>query len=518
MGDINSRYYVGKTVQINYDEIIAQADETCLFCLTRAQQMAIIAILEPLGWTKRWYSPTGVAITKDFVEDFLAQAEARIMTDVCQDILDKLNTIETKINNLQTDLDISQAGQDVALAGILSELTGIVEPSIAGLAAAIAGVSLQVSGVQGTSDEIDEDVDNIELLVQKMKNSVTNIVNNTIINIGFNLPDQTFTSDSTDVTLMQTYARYNALCEAIVQWIIAEGYAMMDILGATPTDLATLAASLEAYSLSFAYVMTPGAQPYDITTLLGAFSDSSAVNDVACAMINQLANLPADYGNFASALAAYTPPALPDARHVIYDTLLITFFDLNSFETFQGILKQSYDVALAAAPTAFNCPACGTFTGFCGIPQSWDFTIMQKTPWLIQRGIMTAGSGIVGEQIPGDLSFGIDISISFDPPCTAINNHHCNISHAMQSAGGNAWTVEFYYMVAGIETLYSQSNFSQTTNWPTVEVGTLTLNNPPGGVTVGISRIRFYANTAYYGNATSHASSAATIPLIEFVT
>jgi len=544
--DRTGRLQRGKIIAMNYDAYNALPGDTCLYCLTDKQQMILIALLEQLGWRTRWYSPSGAAIDQDIFEGYRGDLAAALMSDVCSDIMtkldtiiDKVNHVETMITTLETDLDASQLAQDVAIAGVLSEITLTVEPALIGIAATLAGIALQTTSIQGTVNEMSDDVDNIEtvttdpidglvevsadvdaieLRVNKMQGQVTNITNNTIITLNIGIPDQTFSSDSGDTTLTENYARYNALCSAIVNWIYAEGYAVMSALNAPATDLSTIAAYIDAWANSLQYSMTGFLGSYIIADVYAALNDTTAVNDLACVMIGNLANLAPTSYSFTAALNGYTPPAYPDHHKILYDTLVIAINDLNGWQTLASILEPAYQDALAANPTSFDCPPCGAVSAFCGIPQTWDFTLGNKLPWLFQRGILQPGVGLVGQQIPGDLQFGLDMSIYFATPCTSIATHNIEIGHAHKVATGNAWTAEFYYLLAGVETRYNQSNRSQVAAWPTIDVDSFAIPTPPGGLTVGIERIRFYTNTPYYANAAVANSDACKITYVKFKT
>jgi len=539
----NISHRQGKMLRADWDYLLDAPDNSCLYCLTDMQVRALLVVAEYLGWPSRYYSEIGTPINRDDVDALRGGVVNALMTDRCSEIItkldtaiDKLNELHTELTTLQTDLDVSQTAQDVAIAGILAELTTVVEPSIAVLATAIAGIASQTTTILSDVTEIGTDVDNIEtvitdpvdglaevsedvdaieLKVNKMQGQVTNITNNTIISINVGVPDQTFTSSSQDTTLTETYARYNALCQAVLDFILIEGWNMIYILDGTVADLSTVQALIAAEIQNLVYAVDQNSTVgYTASTVTGAFTDSTAVNDVACAMISYLANLSPTPYNFGLALSTYTPPALPDNRKIIYDTLQIALGALNGFQVFSAQLGPEYDLALAANPTSFNCPPCGAVSAYCTIPQTWDFTLGQKTPWLFQRGILQPGVGLVGTQIPGDLNFGVDMSIYWSTPCTSIIGHNMECQRAKKSAsGGNSWTIEFYYLLAGVETRYNQSNRSQGTAWPIIETDTFAVPTPPGGV--GVSRFRIYTNTAYYGNATSQASDAAKITVFK---
>jgi len=540
-------------------------DDTCLYCLTNKQVQIILALLPYVGWKTRWFSPTETTIDTDLIEGIEGDLAARLMSDVCTEIMDKLTALDEKLDtviskedtiNEKLDTVISKedtiiaksdalhglmeadtaaleghlVAQDVLLGGLLTEMTGIIEPSIALLAAALAGVASDVVEIGDDVDnietvitdaddglvEVSQDVDDIELVVAKLKNSITNITNNTIITLNVGVPDQTFSTSSGDTTLTAQYARYNALCSAITNWIYAEVYAVLTDLDADATTLDAVLVQIDAFANSVTYALDGSGATYSIADIYAAVSDTSAVNDIACAMITFLQDLTPTAYNFSAALSAYTAPALPDPRKILYDTLQIALARLNAWQVFSTMFDPAYQDQIALNPTGYDCPPCGTFPDFCGIPQNWDFTLGQKTPWLIQRGILQPGVGIVGQQIPGDLNFGIDMSIYWPTPCTAILSHNIEVGHAHLTNAGNAWTIEWYYLLAGVETRYNQSNRSQVAAWPTVDADSLGIVNPPGGA--GIYRIRFYTNTAYYANATSQASSASKITYFKLKT
>jgi len=537
----------GRMLMADWDYILDAPDNSTLYCLTDQHVRALLVVAEYLGWPSRYYSDIGTPINRDDVDALRAGVINALMTDKCtelltkiQEVKDKVDHLETMLTTLETDLDTSQLAQDVAIAGILSELTGIVEPSIALLAAAVAGIASQTTAILSDVTEIGTDVDNIEtvitdpvdglaevsedvdaieLRVNKMQGQVTNITNNTIITLNIALPDQTFSTDSTDQTLTRQYARYNALCEAITSWILIEGWAMIDLLGGTPTDLASVEALLAAYAQNFIYAaQNPTGPPYDATTVTAAMVDSAAVNDVACAMITYLQNLAPTPANFSAALSAYTPPAYPDHRKIIVDTLAIALLNLNGFQVFSAIIGPAFDAALALNPTDYNCPPCGTFPGFCGIPQTWDFTLGQKAPWLINRGQLVYGEGIHGVQIPGDTAYTVDLSIYFATPCVALLGHKIEITHARLPNQVPSFGAQWFYLLAGVPTLYTTSPVNQTAAWPGLDTASLNVPTPPGGV--GVYRFRFVGNSGYYalpGVAASQAQ-AALVTKMRFIT
>lgn len=545
-----NKNYQGKVSYFDYDAMLDLPDDTCLYCLSPRDVALILASLEPLGWKTRYFSAIDTPISQDTIDGWQVSIQAALMSDVCSEIMSKLDTIIdkeehilTEISTLQTDLDVSQTAQDVAIAGVLAEITATVEPAIALLATAIAGIASQTTTILSDVGEIGADVDNIEtvitdpvdglaevsqdvdsieLTIAKIKNQTTIINNNTLITVNFGLPDQTFSSDSTDVTAMQGYARYNALCQAVLDFILIEGWNMIDILNGTTADLNTVAALIAAQVQDLIYaVQLNSSVVYSASTVTGAMTDSAAVNDVACAMISYLANLSPTPGNFAAALSAYTPPALPDNRKIIYDTLQIALGALNGFQVFSAQLQPEYDAALAAQPTGYVCPPCSTVPGGCVVPATYDFSLGQKAPWLIQRGVLQPGTGVVGGYIPGDTNSGWDVSLIFPSGCAALSGKGLKFTaaHLPSGALGNTHTLEVWDMPVGGGTPVKVATSS-------VGQAPITWPNPTQSARFALPviaagrimyMVRLYVNTAYYANATSSPCTASVLKAIDIV-
>jgi len=477
-------------------------DDTCLYCLTNRQVQIILALLPYVGWQTRWFSTTETTIDTDLIEGIQGDLAARLMSDVCTEILDKLTALDEKLDTIvgkedtiigkeddlhalitsfRVDMDTSQGLQDVAIAGLLSEMTGIIEPSIALLAAAVAGIAAQTTSILSDVEEIGDDVDNIEtvitdaddglvevsqdvddieLVVAKLKNSVTNITNITNITLSVGVPDLTFTSATQDTTQTEIYARYNALCENVISWILIEGYAVMDLLNASPSDLATLAATIDAWAINFNYGILGHAGAYTAATIFAAFSDSTAVDTVACAMIDYLKDLTPNAANFSAALSAYTPPGGVTNEGIIYDTLVLALADLNAWQVFAGMMQASFDAALAANPTGYICPACITVPGGLGV---YGFTNGSKQGWLIVNGKMTKGLGIesVNTWVPASAAYHALAKVEF-PMDGSIAVAHIKVTVADDNnpegrgtTGANRQSfTAMTYLVAGVPTRF----------------------------------------------------------------
>ena len=94
---------------LGYDEIIlSPVDDTeCLYCLKANQIEAILGIIEPLAWSKRWMSESMAEIVKDEIEAFRDDIARRLMMSCCPDdgtqqILHRVNP-ETNMGEISID-------------------------------------------------------------------------------------------------------------------------------------------------------------------------------------------------------------------------------------------------------------------------------------------------------------------------------------------------------------------------------------------------------------------------------
>lgn len=384
MGNINSHGYVGKTVQLNYDAIRAQSEDKCLFCLSRQQIMALLAIIEPLGWTKRWYSLEDTPIDKDWIEDFYAQLATELMTDHCD-----LETMLTTINeNITT----------------INENIVTINADITTINTNITTVDASLTIIQNTVNIVTTKVDNVYNNL-----TIINVQNNVIL---------TFGGSTDDNPGDQIFARYNALCTGLLNWMRAEIRAVLTTLAAAPADLAALDLQIDVSFQSVYLQMSSGSSyPYDADTIYAASQDDSAMGDVACYMLTQLLPLVMSYENFTLALTGYSPPAYPDNRYIISQVLTQSLEFLDGFTTLQSILASSYSAQLALAPTSYDC-------SYCGFPASIDvdFTKGQKWPFLIYFGKSAASLGlqtqITYSQVDGYNVHRIRIELEFPDPIT----------------------------------------------------------------------------------------------------
>lgn len=480
MGDINSRKYVGKTIQLNYDAIRDQTEDRCLFCLNRQQQMALLAVIEPLGWLKRWYSPTDAPLDFDWIEDFYAQLAAELMTDHCD--------IDTAITNINTQLTT-------------------INTNITTINTDITTINTNITDVQ-----------NSLTIVQNNVTNVFNIV--TPISLTLNLPDETFTSDSADVTEDETYARYNAFCKIVTNWMLSEAAAVMYKLGAPPSSINDVLLIIDSWALqSWANLFASGST-YTVVEIHDAFLDTTALNDVACAIITNLATLAPTYVNFKNMLFGYTPPAYPDHRAIIADTILNALVYLDGYNAFMALYTPAFQAMLAAGVSGYYCPPC-TSPNFCSVPQSWNLAIGQKLPWLIQRGVYVEGQGIQGQAIPGDATtYGWDVSIIWPTGCSAVHGKGLKFTQAHLPSGalGNTHTLEQWSIPIGGGTPTKDNTASVGPNptWPTpTQSARIALITPAAGRIM--YKLRLYTNTAYYANATSSTVTASLLTALDLV-
>lgn len=443
----NTHRKAGKINVMDYDAMLDLPDDTCLYCLSARDVQIILSQMEYVGWKTRYFSAIGTPVSQDTIDGWQVSIQGALMSDVCAQIFAKLQEIRDEethihdaIENLGTEISIEHAAQDVALGAIATDVTGI-SAALALLSTAVAGIAALVTTINGTVNTINANTDTLEssmsdaladlntllLLVQKIKGG-TVIINNTVNVIVQTLI--TFSSSTEDTTSTEQYARYNALCSAVVNWMYSECYVVLEALTAPAPDLATIRGVLDAYALSMLYVLTPNVPPYTVSTIYAAFSDTSAVNDVACAIITNLANLAVDQVNFAAALASYTPPALPDARKVIFDTLQLALADFDAYQTFVSILPTAYQSELALVPTSYNCPPC---TPGLTVPKTWDFkSTGAKDIWLIIEGQMVAfdgiDAGIRAVPMQGPLIRADNIWLEATWPALNLSGYQCRIT------------------------------------------------------------------------------------------
>jgi len=450
-----------KGLLFNYDFVKGESEDRCLFCLTKQQVAYLLSSLEPARWKTRWYSPTDADIDTDWLDAVFSKLEAELMTDHC-DLDSTLTTIQNSLTTINNNLTI----------------------------------------VENNITNIDIEVKNI--ITQNTNINIVNVINNFV----------TFATTTDDNTATETYARYNALCAGINDWVYSQCYRVAAAAGVSAFGLDLIVAGLTVgVNALEGLVHTDNPGAYSATDLQNAFTSATDMEAVACWIIQYLALLPMSFDSFKSSLSAFTPANAYQTTIAVTLQAALIYYD--AYTAFVMNQQSEFQIALAAHPTGFSCLTCSALS-FCSIPQTWDFVARNSLPWIIERGVIDGINGVKAVQIAGDLQFGYDVSIEFSPPCTALATHHIHFFTAQQSPGGNAYTIEYYYLLAGVLTRYNQSNSASVSVWPAVDDLASVIPAPPGGVGVGIAKIRWYTNTAYYGNATSHPSAAAKLTKITF--
>jgi hypothetical protein len=440
-----------------------------------------------------------------------------------------MDLIQAEIAKLEAELMTDHCDIDTAITQIMNDITTI-NNNVININTDISVINTNVTNIDASLTLIENDITIINENI-----NTTNIFNNiTNINIAVNFT--TYTTNSLDTTNTEAIARYNAFCVAMVDWVCSACAKYGQIFQYSLADYFDVLEAVEKSLTFFDPFIALTAMPAnsDIIDIIGesraetAVANSAAINEIACAMAEYLQYLEPSQATFAAALEAWVaanptptpPPPAPSGwtdSQVIGAMCAAALSRNGAYQAWASLSNYWFEAVLATQPTEYICLPCGTPLTFCSRPQDFFFNQGNLPPWIITRGLLVPGIGIEGTQIPGDLNFGIDIEIQFDPPCTALNTHSMEIGHALKVAGGNAWTVEFYYLNAGVETRYNQSNRSQGNAWPLIDADAFAIQTPPGGTGVGISKIRFYTNTSYYANPTSHASEFSVIEYIKFL-
>ena len=109
MTDFEARKH-WKAVLLDYDITAgAPLSTSCSVCLTRPQIKALLAAVEPLAWTTRYYSPTLTTIDEDKTDAFAADIRKRLMTACCDgDVLSRFD----EDGVFQTSVDGGETWED----------------------------------------------------------------------------------------------------------------------------------------------------------------------------------------------------------------------------------------------------------------------------------------------------------------------------------------------------------------------------------------------------------------------
>jgi len=95
------RYVQGKVIQQDYDWITSLEGE-CTYCLTDAQVQMILATVDYLGWTTRWYSETGT-IDKQVILDLKGGLVEALMNGCCEEFPAQYRFTEDGMYQRSTD-------------------------------------------------------------------------------------------------------------------------------------------------------------------------------------------------------------------------------------------------------------------------------------------------------------------------------------------------------------------------------------------------------------------------------
>ena len=556
-----------KALRQDYDFVQARSEDKCLYCFSDQEITILLGMMDYIGWQSRWYSLIETPIDQEWLDNIQAEITSELMTDNCdirellENIDDELDAIKTELDDVKSDttsikadtatiktdtttlkvdtgilktavnaLELHLLAQDAVMTAI-GTLLGTIDAALALLAAAVAGIAAAITSLAGVADEIDEDVDNIEdiitdtddglfevsedvdnieLLVQKIKTGVITINNFTTVIQNY----YSFVGNVNDNSDVKNFARYNGLCMAVKDWLYYEFYVVLQGLSAGLTNLDSVFGSIVINTVWF--LQEYGSAGYDETDIMTAIGNTSAVDAVVCHMVTYLQDKDVTYGNFALALDTFSPSNSDETLLTDILSLAITQFD--AFSAFAAVLETYFQAALALNPTSYDCPSCGTIGAYCSTSETWDFTLGQKIPWFIYRGVYQPGVGIVGVAIPGDTNLGMDMKIIWPTPCTTILSHHIEVSHAHLSNVGNSFFVEWEYLLSGIPTNYNRASVSQSTAWPGLDVQSIAVPTPPGSV--GVYSFRWCINTPYYAapGLSNNSSAASKVTKIRLIT
>ena len=457
-GQESGKQQRGKIISLDYDYVLGLPDDSCLFCLTKAQRQILLVLIETVGWKTRWYSMVGTPIDQDVISDFEGQLGAALMSDVCQEIFDKLDAIKDELDDVQADtgairtdttliktnvltikantdlLELHLLAQDTAIGLIATDLTALSaavaldSAALAGIGSLLTTTSSEVHDVHVQVDEIDEDVDhietivdssateitetgvdvdNIELLVAKMKQQVTyqntTVTINNVLNVYSSFASQVNSASNTEV-----FARYNAFCQGIMDWIYGEAATVQEAIGASVSDVAAILAFLVSGGASIG-MTSYGPAGQTVTAIQTAITSLTDVQAVACYMITYLQNKPLTYASFKGSLTSFTPSGTNQT--VLKAVLLDALAHYDAFSAYVGNIDAEYQIALSTSPTYFDCAACGVSAAAClAVTTTWNFDQGDKFPWIITRGKYVPGVGILGMPLDGDgANVGIDM-------------------------------------------------------------------------------------------------------------
>jgi hypothetical protein len=487
----------------------------------------LLAALDFVGWTTRYYSPSGLAIDRDIIQGWQADLGSELMTDHCDidSLLDEIKTIaqetktiaqetETKVDLLGSNIEISQGLQDIALAAIAADLATL-SAAVALDSAALAGIALLLSSTSGEVHDVHIVVDDILDAVALIDCSapiynlaiITNFNDNLMIEIvlaalaaeSASLPGKTWLDKEDDGSDTSAYAAYCALVACGTRWIISVLYRFIYLvdpdesaLGAIYEALVDAGGYFTGTVFDNAGILSPPSQ----ADAVAAAQDDAAILTVACDLALALAVRSLAYNDWRAAVFTLTAYADPSNERTIAG-LLIGAATLDStiqvnYAGWLAALPAAYEAAYAAAPTSFQDCGCGLST--CAASAT-DFTVGEKLPWIVNRGVYRVGTGLIATLLNGDgANYGIDISIRNPDLTCQIDS--ITVTGLIQGggAGGNRAWIEWWHYVGGVEVKYNEAGLSSNGS-----IQTWDANNP---VTSNyVSRVRFRTNSSIYGTS-----------------
>jgi len=443
------------------------------------------------------------------------------MADVCAEIMAKLTTLQDKANAidnhitaLSIDMDQGFLLSDLAVAAVKVDTTALVaalallSTAVAGVAATTGIIKIDLANTHTRVDEIYDIVNaldcgapvfNLEIINNFNDGLMIQIVLAALALQSDELPGKTWMDKEDDGTDTSAYAAYCALINMSIQWIRTVLYRFIYVSAPSETALGALYNALVDAGGYFTGTIFDNAgipSPPSTADAVTASEDDAAILAVACDLATAIMYRSLSFEDWQTAVFAMTTYADPSNEKVIADLLI-------GVATLDNIVQVNYAGWIAGYPTAYVKAYAAAPTSFddCGCVQSTcealaiDFSVGEKLPFIVNRGVYRVGSGIIATLLPGDGSnYGIDISLRYPAGTCQIDVVTITGLIAGGGAGGNRAWVEWYHDVAGVETLYNQAGISSNgleQTW--------TLTNPTQANYV--TRFRFRTNSAIYGTS-----------------
>lgn len=351
-----------KGIMFNYDAVREESDDTCLFCLTKQQVAYLLASLEPARWPTRWYSPTDQPIDEDWLDNVFSALEVELMTDHC-DLATDITNILTQITNINTNITVLQT---------------------------------QVTNIYNTTNV------NVQIINQATITYEQQVIDDGKAT-GWKIPDTTYGTDSSDVTIPNQYARWWALETCCLRWIKTILYRVIVDNDPTNINLATLYTDLvTAGGVVIGAVLRPslGGLGYTLSQVVTAALDAAAAETVSCALANALYNYQVTHANLSTALTGVAASFTPGTNAAIIAAVMVAAdnadlltgsqYNYNSFLSILWVTWQKYYITANSWTSPNGC----TLSAYPGGAKTWDFkTNLAKEAWLIIRGQMVRDDG-----------------------------------------------------------------------------------------------------------------------------